>query len=103
MFPLRWFELLHPGYWLLSMFFVYMLTVSIINWPDRDLSLLAYPLYGLTISLVLAPLGILTYLSMVTRHRNTGVIRPARRLHSRRWPAPQGLGLAARTGLAHRA
>jgi cellulose synthase/poly-beta-1,6-N-acetylglucosamine synthase-like glycosyltransferase len=103
LFPLRWYALLHPGYWLFAMFFVYISTVSIINWPDRDLSLLAYPLYGLVISTVLAPLGIITYLFMVAQHRITGVIRPGRRLHSRRWPEPAGVGLAGRTRLAQRA
>jgi cellulose synthase/poly-beta-1,6-N-acetylglucosamine synthase-like glycosyltransferase len=96
LFPLRWYALLHPGYWLFSMFFVYIATVSIINWPDRDLSLLAYPLYGLVISAVLAPLGIITYLVMAARHHNAGVIRPARRLHSRRWPVAAGVRVPGR-------
>jgi cellulose synthase/poly-beta-1,6-N-acetylglucosamine synthase-like glycosyltransferase len=103
LFPLRWAELLHPGYWLLGLFAVYTLTVTVINWPDRDFSLVLYPFYGLFHSVVLAPVGIVTYVMMATRHRNIGFIRPGRRQHSRQLPVPAGIGLAARKGLAHRA
>ena len=67
-----------------SLLLLYTLAVAAMNWRDRDRALLVYPLYGLFISLVLAPLGAVSYALQAHQSRNPGFVRPRRPLHFRR-------------------
>jgi len=85
--PLRWINMEKPGLGLASMFVLYWLVVLAVNWRQRDWSLLVYPFYGLFISLVLVPIGLLSYFQMAIPERNWGRIRRGH-LHRRR-PRPR--------------
>lgn len=77
--PLRVMSLASPGWLLLGVAIVYIGVVLALNWRGRDYALLVYPLYGLLSSVVLVPLGVLSYVRMALASRNAGVIRAARR------------------------
>jgi cellulose synthase/poly-beta-1,6-N-acetylglucosamine synthase-like glycosyltransferase len=77
--PLRVMSLASPGWLLLGVAIVYIGVVLALNWTGRDYALLVYPLYGLLSSVVLVPLGVLSYVRMALASRNAGVIRAARR------------------------
>jgi cellulose synthase/poly-beta-1,6-N-acetylglucosamine synthase-like glycosyltransferase len=85
--PLRWINMERPGLGLVSMFVLYWAIVIAVNWRQRDWSLLVYPFYGMFISLVLVPVGVVSYLLMAVPERNWGRIRVGR-LHRRR-PGPR--------------
>lgn len=94
--PLRWINMEKPGLGLASMFLLYWTVVLAVNWRQRDWSLLIYPFYGLFISLVLVPIGVVSYFVMAIPERNWGRIRRGH-LHRRR-PRPrvrQEVGVAA--------
>lgn len=73
--PLRVLSLTSPGWLLLGVAIVYLGVVFALNWRGRDYALLVYPLYGLMSSVVLVPLGVLSYARMALASRNAGVIR----------------------------
>jgi cellulose synthase/poly-beta-1,6-N-acetylglucosamine synthase-like glycosyltransferase len=82
--PFRLAEVTPPGRLIGCLIGLYIVIVSAMNWQDRDLALLVYPLYGLFISLVLAPLGALSYAIQARQSRNPGLVRPRRPLHFQR-------------------
>jgi len=82
--PFKLMEVAPPGRVIGSLLFLYCAAVVAMNWQDRDRALLLYPLYGLFISLVLAPLGALSYAMQARQSRNPGFVRPRRPLHFRR-------------------
>lgn len=53
----------------------YLLLTGYLHWADRDYALLLMPLYAGFISVVLVPLGAISYISMARRGRNAGFIR----------------------------
>ena len=76
MLPFRWYSVTHPVWAMLGLLGLYFAALLAVNWRTKDLSLLAYPLYALVYSLVLVPIGIISYVSMAIRYRNAGIIRP---------------------------
>ena len=80
--PVRWYYLIHPSWPVAAAIGTYLLVMTIMNWRYRDASLLVMPLYLLLISLVVVPLGIVTYTKMAWADRKVGVIRRGR--HHRR-------------------
>ncbi|MEU8232243.1 glycosyltransferase family 2 protein [Actinoplanes sp. NPDC048967] len=50
-----------------------------LHWSHRDYALLLMPLYAAFISVVLVPLGAVSYIQMARRGRNAGIIRVPRR------------------------
>ncbi len=82
--PFKLVEVTHPGPVIGSLLLLYGAAVVAMNWQDRDRALLVYPLYGLFISLVLAPLGAVSYAMQARQSRNPGFVRPRRPLHFRR-------------------
>ncbi len=82
--PFRLVEVTPPGLVIGCMLLLYTAMVLAMNWQNRDRALLVYPLYGLFISLVLAPLGALSYAIQAHQSRNPGFVRPRRPLHFRR-------------------
>jgi cellulose synthase/poly-beta-1,6-N-acetylglucosamine synthase-like glycosyltransferase len=82
--PFKLAEVTPPGPIMGSLLLLYCAAVVAMNWQDRDRALLVYPLYGLFISLVLAPLGAVSYLMQAHQSHNPGFVRPRRPLHFRR-------------------
>ena len=96
--PLRWWFLIDPSWPVAAAVATYLLVMGVVNWPHRDRALLVMPLYLLMISLVVVPLGLVTYLKMVRADRKVGVIHR----HQRRAPdvnvatlVPAAVGLVA--------
>jgi hypothetical protein len=75
MVPLRWLTLMEPGYDLITVFAIYWLILVMVNWRHRDWALMIYPFYGMFNSLVLVPIGIVSYLWMAIPEGNWGWIR----------------------------
>jgi cellulose synthase/poly-beta-1,6-N-acetylglucosamine synthase-like glycosyltransferase len=82
--PFRLVEVTPPGLVIGCLLLLYTAMVLAMNWQNRDRALLVYPLYGLFISLVLAPLGAFSYAIQAHQSRNPGFVRPRRPLHFRR-------------------
>jgi Glycosyl transferase family group 2 len=82
--PFKLAEVTPPGPVIGSLLLLYTVAVAAMNWRDRDRALLVYPLYGLFISLVLTPLGAVSYALQAHQSRNPGFVRPRRPLHFRR-------------------
>jgi len=82
--PLRWMSVLSMSWMLLYVLGVYYLAFIVMNWTTRDRSILLLPFYSLLLTLVLVPLGLLSYLKMAWGHHNYGIIRPGPRLPTRR-------------------
>jgi hypothetical protein len=73
--PVRYFYAVeHPSWALLSLLGFYGLLTTALNWKDRDWALLIYPLYSAFYTLVLVPVGCMTYFRMAIKHRNAGII-----------------------------
>jgi hypothetical protein len=77
--PLRWMGVTQPAWALAATLVCYLGVLAIIHRGRRDAWLFVYPLYALVTSLVLVPLGIVSYVRMATQHRNAGLIRTRRR------------------------
>jgi cellulose synthase/poly-beta-1,6-N-acetylglucosamine synthase-like glycosyltransferase len=74
--PLRLMSAAHPAWTVLAaVMATYWALVVLANRRHVDLALLVYPAYGLVNSLVLTPLGVISYLAMALRSGNAGVIR----------------------------
>jgi len=54
---------------------LYVVLGFYLHWSRSDYALLLMPLYAGFISLVLVPLGVLSYISMARGGRNAGIIR----------------------------
>ena len=78
LFPFRWAAIVHPSLSLVAVFVVYMLAMLAVNWRDRDVALLLMPVYGLFITLFLAPFALVWYVRMALADHNAGIIRPGR-------------------------
>lgn len=79
-FPWRWAAVMHPGLPLAGAAAIYYALVVWLHWRSRDRWMLLMPFYTLFSSLVLTPIGGWSYLRMVIKHHNAGVIRPEMRL-----------------------
>lgn len=77
--PLRWDALITPGYVLISVVVLYLLLNFYVHGEHRDRWLLLMPLYSAVLSLVITPLGVVSYLQMAIAGRNWGIIRPPTR------------------------
>jgi hypothetical protein len=54
---------------------IYWTILVLVNWRDRDWTLMLYPFYGMFNSLVLVPIGVFSYLWMAIPEGNWGWIR----------------------------
>ena len=100
--PARYYYLAHPsltlGVQLAASVAVYYVAILAINWQYRNRALLVYPLYSLAYTMVLIPVGIVTYFRMARAYRNYGIIRPNRSRpvgapdHRRRADSPPAVG-----------
>ena len=72
----RWYALAHPCLGLAIALVLYYVAVCWVHWAHRSWWLLLMPLYSLLYSVVIVPLGIITYLTMSIPERNFGIIRP---------------------------
>lgn len=86
--PLRWDALITPGYVLITIVVLYLLLSFYLHREYRDRWLLLMPLYSAVISLVLTPLGIVSYFQMAISGRNWGIIRPPARRYVNRDETP---------------
>ncbi|MGY1703603.1 glycosyltransferase family 2 protein [Geodermatophilus sp. SYSU D00697] len=77
--PWRWLGITHAGWVLAATYACYLVALAVIHRGRRDAWLLVYPVYALVSSLVLVPLGLVSYARMAVRHRNAGLIRVAPR------------------------
>jgi Glycosyl transferase family group 2 len=73
--PWRWTGMTHPGWALLGTLVCYWAALAVVHRGRRDRWLLVYPAYALVTSLVLVPLGVVSYVRMAVQHRNAGLIR----------------------------
>jgi len=76
--PLRWYCLLHPSWALLAALTLYAVTLFAVNWRTRDWALLVYPFYSLFYTLVMVPIGVVSYFEMAIKYRNLGMITDRR-------------------------
>lgn len=73
--PVRYFYAIeHPSWGLLTLLGFYGLLTTALNWRDRDWALFLYPFYSAFYTLVLVPVGCMTYFHMAIKHRNAGII-----------------------------
>jgi hypothetical protein len=82
--PLRWDALIAPGYFLVAVVALYLLLSFYVHREHRDWWLLLMPFYSAVISLVLTPLGVVSYLQMAISGQNWGIIRPPARRYAER-------------------
>lgn len=73
--PLRWYYLINPTWPVAAAVTTYLLTMGWVNRRSFDRALLLMPIYLLLISLVIVPLGPITYVRMAWADRKVGVIR----------------------------
>ncbi|MFN8020230.1 MAG: glycosyltransferase family 2 protein [Acidimicrobiales bacterium] len=73
--PLRWYYLINPSWPVVAAVTTYLVTMAWVNRRSFDRALLVMPLYLLFISLVIVPLGPITYARMAWADRKMGVIR----------------------------
>ena len=78
-FPLRWLSVGHPGIPLGGAFALYYVLILWLHWEHRDRWILLMPFYTLFSSLVLNPIGVVSYAWMAIKHRNVGIIRLRRK------------------------
>jgi cellulose synthase/poly-beta-1,6-N-acetylglucosamine synthase-like glycosyltransferase len=76
--PFRYYYLLHPAWSLLTVTMLYASALLAANWRHKTWELALYPLYSLVYSLVLIPLGVVSYVHMAVAYRNPGIIRHTR-------------------------
>ncbi len=76
--PLRWLALVQHPATVAIVLGLYAVTLIAVNWRTRDWSLLLLPIYVVFTVLVLVPWSVVAYARMALRHRNGGVIDPAR-------------------------
>ena len=90
MCPFRWMTLIQPGYDLITVLFIYWTILVAVNWRHRDWTLFVYPIYGMFNSLVMVPIGLVSYLWMAIPEGNWGWIRLSvhRTRHRRSEPEP---------------
>jgi len=76
MFPLRWFAVVNDSLTtLLVLFAVYIAAITWLCWHERDYAVVVMPFYTLVSTMLLVPLGALSYIQMARASRNRGVIR----------------------------
>lgn len=76
--PMRWYAILHPGISLWLVLVTYYVVVIFLHWGYRSGWLLLMPLYTLFYSLIVVPIGLVTYVHMVISGRNAGIISAKR-------------------------
>jgi len=57
---------------------LYAGTLFAVNWKTRDWALLVYPFYSLFYTLVMVPIGVVSYFEMAIKYRNLGMITDRR-------------------------
>ncbi len=72
--PFRWMTVLSPGWPLLAVVAWYLVYGAYVNWRTRDRWSFLIPLYTAFSSLVLTPLGVITYFRMAMKSKNFGRI-----------------------------
>jgi cellulose synthase/poly-beta-1,6-N-acetylglucosamine synthase-like glycosyltransferase len=72
--PFRWDAVVRAPWMLALLFVLYAALLSYVNWSQRNRWLLLMPLYAAFSSLVLTPLGLISYVYMAIRSRNLGRI-----------------------------
>lgn len=87
--PLRLLSAIDPGWRLAAVLAIYWMLVLMVNRHHWDRALVLYPVYGLFNSLVMIPLGILSYANMAVHSRNAGIINAGR--PPRLYPVPYQL------------
>jgi cellulose synthase/poly-beta-1,6-N-acetylglucosamine synthase-like glycosyltransferase len=75
MCPFRWYSLIVSPWVLLLMYALYLVLISILVWRSWTWLCLLYPLYTLVNSLIMVPLGAVSYVQMSVQHHNWGRIR----------------------------
>lgn len=83
MLPLRWHAIINADYVLAAVLVLYIGLGLYLHRSGRDLALLLVPFYAAFISLVLVPLGALSYVKMAINAHNAGVIRVPKRRRGR--------------------
>jgi cellulose synthase/poly-beta-1,6-N-acetylglucosamine synthase-like glycosyltransferase len=76
--PLRWYCVVHPSWAVLAALVLYAATLFAVNWKTRDWALLVYPFYSLFYTLVMVPIGVVSYFEMAIKYRNLGMITDRR-------------------------
>jgi len=72
--PVRWLSIATSGWILVAVYAVYVLAVYAVTRALREPLVLLYPLYALVYTVVLLPLGGMSYAGQAIRSRNAGVI-----------------------------
>lgn len=76
MLPLRLMSLSQGHFVGIGVLIALYATIGLyLHWSRRDYALLVMPLYAAFLSLVLVPLGVLSYIAMARTGRNAGIIR----------------------------
>ena len=80
--PLRWNGLIHFGYVVGSVVVLYLVLSLYLHWPNRGWTIILMPFYSAFVSLILVPLGVISYIYMAIVARNAGIIRVPTQLDS---------------------
>lgn len=103
--PIRWYYLINPSWPVAAAVATYLIVMGMLNWRFRDRALLVMPVYLLFISLIVVPLGVLTYVRMARSDHKVGVIRRGhdhRTVQQRRRMRPARRRRAATVALSDR-
>ncbi len=73
--PLRWVSVVTPGWTLAATLGLYLVVLAVVHRGHWDRWLVVLPFYAAVSSLVLVPLGQVSYVRMAIEHRNAGLIR----------------------------
>jgi cellulose synthase/poly-beta-1,6-N-acetylglucosamine synthase-like glycosyltransferase len=98
--PMRWYFLLHPTWPLFAVLVLYLASLILVNWSTRDWVLLVYPFYSLFYSLVMVPIGVVSYVEMAVKFRNLGMIRAHRGKHVARYGEKPAVRIVPRPSVA---
>lgn len=93
--PLRWITLEGEGWILAAVAGAYLAFSTYINWRTRDRWIPVLPLYAAFISLILTPLGLISYLHMAITSHNAGRITIRHARHGLPEPAPAGRAITS--------
>lgn len=74
MFPLRWYLVVADPWILIPVYLIYVVLISILLRGSWSWICLIYPVYAAFNSLIMVPLGGISYLTMSMRHHNWGQI-----------------------------
>ena len=79
--PLRWASVIALTWTIPFVLTVYWVCFVVLNWRTRNWAIVVLPFYSLAVTLVLVPLGVISYLQMARQHKNYGIVKEGARVY----------------------